>query len=34
MQSRQYKKKKVSGWWGHGTFEELKEGEFGQKAQD
>lgn len=29
MQSRQYRKKKASGWWGHGTFEELKEGEFG-----
>lgn len=34
MQSRQYRKKKASGWWGHGTFEELKEGEFGQKAQN
>lgn len=34
MQSRQYEKKKASSWWGHGTFEELKEGEFVQKAQD
>lgn len=34
MQSKQYRKKKASGCWGHRTFEELKEGEFGQKAQD